>query len=220
MTYCMSDIHGEILKWNDMLELIQFSDEDTLYVLGDVIDRNPHGIEILREIMQRPSIHMIVGNHEDMMLKTLGRHNEYNARRLWQQNGGGSTYREMVYSVTPEERDQILQYVAGLRDYLEIEVNGQSFYLVHGNVGSTRVERIWDRPDPPPDEPPIPGTTIICGHTCTFFLNLYSEGYDENGPFEIFHAPGLIGIDCGCGNETDLRRLACLRLEDMHEFYV
>ena len=75
MTYCISDIHGEILKWKDMLELIQFSDEDTLYVLGDVIDRNPHGIEILREIMQRSNIHMIVGNHEDMMLKTLGRHN-------------------------------------------------------------------------------------------------------------------------------------------------
>lgn len=42
----------------------------------------------------------------------------------------------------------------------------------------------------------------------------------RDSPFEIFHAPGLIGIDCGCGNETDLRRLACLRLEDMREFYV
>ena len=62
--------------------------------------------------------------------------------------------------------------------------------------------------------------TIICGHTCTYFLNLYTEGHDENSPFKIFYAPGIIGIDCGCGNETDLRRLACLRLEDMHEFYV
>ena len=220
MTYCLSDIHGEILKWQDMLKLIQFSDEDTMYVLGDVIDRNPHGIEILQDIMKRPNIHMIIGNHEDMMLKTLGKHNEYHARRLWQQNGGGSTYREMVYGATPEERNQILQYVSELPDYLEIEVNGRNFYLVHGNVASTRVERIWDRPDPPPDEPPIPDTTIICGHTCTYFLNLYTEGYDENSPFEIFYAPGLIGIDCGCGNETDLRRLACLRLEDMQEFYV
>ena len=71
MTYCMSDIHREILKWKDMLELIQFSDEDTLYVLGDVIDRNPHGIEILQDIMKRPNIHMIIGNHEEMMLKTM-----------------------------------------------------------------------------------------------------------------------------------------------------
>ena len=220
MTYCLSDIHGEIFKWRDMLKLIQFSDEDTMYVLGDVIDRNPHGVEILQDIMKRPNIHMIIGNHEDMMLKTLGKHNEYHARRLWQQNGGGSTYREMVYGATPEERNQILQYVSELPDYLEIEVNGRNFYLVHGNVASTRVERIWDRPDPPPDEPPIPDTTIICGHTCTYFLNLYTEGYDENSPFEIFYAPGLIGIDCGCGNETDLRRLACLRLEDMQEFYV
>ena len=118
MTYCLSDIHGEILKWRDMLKLIQFSDEDTMYVLGDVIDRNPHGIEILQDIMKRPNIHMIIGNHEDMMLKTLGKHNEYHARRLWQQNGGGSTYREMVYGVTPEERNQILQYVRGKQNSL------------------------------------------------------------------------------------------------------
>ena len=220
MIYVMSDLHGCFDKYLEMIEQIELKSEDTLYVLGDVIDRNPHGIEILQDIMKRPNIHMVIGNHEEMMLKTLGRNNEYHARRLWQQNGGGSTYREMVYGITSEERNQILQFVSELPDYMEIEVDGRNFYLVHGNVASTRVERIWDRPDPPPDEPPIPGATVICGHTCTYFLNLYTEGYDENGPFEIFHAPGLIGIDCGCGNETDLRRLACLRLEDMCEFYV
>ena len=31
---------------------------------------------------------------------------------------------------------------------------------------------------------------------------------------------GLIVIDCGCGSGYELRRLACLRLDDMEEFYV
>ena len=42
-----------------------------------------------------------------------------------------------------------------------------------------------------------------------------------NEPYQIFHGKGFICIDCGCGNLTNpYRRLACLRLEDMAEFYV
>lgn len=41
--YCMSDIHGELDKFERMLDLIHFSDEDHLYILGDVIDRGALG---------------------------------------------------------------------------------------------------------------------------------------------------------------------------------
>ena len=220
MTYVLSDIHGEILRWREMLELIQFSDEDTLYCLGDVIDRNPHGIEILQDIMRRPNVKFIVGNHEDLMLNAFWGRNDYNARRLWTGNVGGNTYRTMVYKISTEERLRILRFVQESPDFIEIEVNGQEFYLVHGMASHDRITRLWDRPEPPPKAPPIPGKTIICGHTCTFWLNQYVEGYDETKPYEIFYAPGLICVDCGCGNSMDQRRLACLCLDDMQEFYV
>lgn len=45
MVYCMSDIHGEIDKFHAILDLIEFSEADILYVLGDVIDRYPGGVE-------------------------------------------------------------------------------------------------------------------------------------------------------------------------------
>lgn len=220
MIYCISDIHGEIMRWKTMLDLIQLSDADTLYVLGDVIDRNPHGVEILQDIMQRPNVHMILGNHEQMMLDSFWNSYTADARSLWKRNGGSSTYRSMVYRISTGERLRILRYIQELPDHLEVTVNGQDFYLVHGNVGANKQDRIWGRPEPPPTEPPIPGKTVIVGHTCTYFLHLYSENYDEEEPFRIFYAPGLIDIDCGCGNDTELRRLACLRLDDMKEFYV
>ena len=50
--YCMSDIHGELDKFELMLDLIHFSDEDHLYILGDVIDRGARGVDILRRIME------------------------------------------------------------------------------------------------------------------------------------------------------------------------
>lgn len=39
--------------------------------------------------------------------------------------------------------------------------------------------------------------------------------------YSIWHGNGIIDIDCGCGNlNAPHRRLACLRLDDMAEFYV
>ena len=51
MIYCVSDIHGELDKFEQMLELIRFSDEDHLYILGDVIDRGAMGVDIPTDII-------------------------------------------------------------------------------------------------------------------------------------------------------------------------
>ena len=48
MIYAMSDIHGCFDKYRAMLSEIQFKSTDTLYVLGDVIDRGPDGVKFCR----------------------------------------------------------------------------------------------------------------------------------------------------------------------------
>lgn len=52
MIYVMSDIHGQKRRFDSVMKQINLQPEDTLYVLGDVIDRNPDGIKILRQIMR------------------------------------------------------------------------------------------------------------------------------------------------------------------------
>ena len=51
--YVISDIHGNYEKYRKMLQLINFNEEDILYILGDVIDRGEHGIKILQHMMQQ-----------------------------------------------------------------------------------------------------------------------------------------------------------------------
>ncbi|MBQ8662705.1 MAG: metallophosphoesterase [Eubacterium sp.] len=46
--------------------MIDIKEEDTLYVLGDVIDRGPYGMKILQDMMMRPNVIPILGNHEYM----------------------------------------------------------------------------------------------------------------------------------------------------------
>ena len=50
MIYVMSDIHGSRRRFDAVMEQIKLTDEDTLYILGDVIDRGEHGVELLQRI--------------------------------------------------------------------------------------------------------------------------------------------------------------------------
>lgn len=71
MTYAISDIHGEYDKFIAMLELINLTDKDTLYILGDVLDRGPEPIKILNDMSTRSNVYPIIGNHEVMALDIL-----------------------------------------------------------------------------------------------------------------------------------------------------
>ena len=53
MTYVLSDIHGQMRRFQSVMKQINLQPEDTLYVLGDVIDRYPDGIKILRQSRNR-----------------------------------------------------------------------------------------------------------------------------------------------------------------------
>ena len=215
MIYCVSDIHGELDKLEQLLELIHFSDDDHLYVIGDAIDRGSLGIDVLRKIMAAPNMTMLLGNHEQMCLATLGPRNEFGARELWKQNGGAPTYQELLYHRTPQERNEILRFLDGLPDALDIEVSGRRFHLVHGLPGEDRETRLWGRVEAD-SQNPIPGVLCIVGHTPTGYLTGRTE---EDA--RIWHGDGIVDIDCGCGHlKAAHRRLACLRLDDMAEFYV
>ena len=73
MVYAVSDIHGCYDKYIDLLNEINCSPDDTLYVLGDVIDRGPDGFKIMLDMAQRPNVVNLLGNHEAMAMDALSR---------------------------------------------------------------------------------------------------------------------------------------------------
>lgn len=64
MMYVISDIHGNLKLVNEILRKIDLKDSNELYVLGDMMDRHPHGIEIMMILMNMPNAKVILGNHE------------------------------------------------------------------------------------------------------------------------------------------------------------
>ena len=66
----MSDLHGQFVLLQLMLNKIQFTDEDELYILGDIMDRGPNSIDIYYFVKAMPNVHMIKGNHDETIFSS------------------------------------------------------------------------------------------------------------------------------------------------------
>ena len=202
--YVMSDLHGCKKQFEEMLKTIGFSPDDHLYIIGDVIDRGNDGIELLRYTMQTPNITLLLGNHELMMREAIEK-DDYD---LWFYNGGISTLTNFR-NLSEREQDEMLEYLHTLPLYLDIAVGDRRYRLIHGAPMEDEADvenSVWERPEA--DQVFFSDKTVIIGHTPT---RIY------HNKDEIFHAGSFIDIDCGC---VYFGTLACLRLEDMKEYYI
>ena len=65
-TYVVSDIHGCYTEYLKMLKKIKFDPKkDGLIIAGDIIDRGPENLEMLRYMESEPeSVIFLMGNHD------------------------------------------------------------------------------------------------------------------------------------------------------------
>lgn len=230
MTYVMADIHGNLQKFESIMKQIKLQANDTLYILGDVIDRHSDGIKILNRIMKMPNVKMLIGNHEYMMLNAIGhckdvaderKNADWDTKRCWYRNGGVLTHEQLKH-MRKETRAKIFQFLRGLPINIDIEVNNIKYKLVHASPEENYLSSpyyvyeyeneqefaVWERwriTNPVPE-----GFILIFGHTPTCY-------FQDNEPLSIWKSDRAIGIDCGCGYDDG--RLGCIRLDDMQEFY-
>ena len=224
MIYILSDLHGNLPRFDSILRQIRLRPEDTLYVLGDVIDRNPGGIRLLRRLMAMPNVKMLLGNHEYMMLRALGHPKDAHvddgrAMEHWFRNGGGVTLKHFK-RLRRSVRKRIIDYLLSLPLAYDIRAEGVDYKLVHAAPKELydrdpryptpthfAVWKRWDAADPSPED-----YTLIFGHTPTRY-------YRDVSPMEVWFDKRRIGIDCGCAYSSPGGRLACLRLDDGKIFY-
>ena len=221
LIYLVSDIHGRADRLREILEKICFSDSDQLYILGDVIDRNPYGIQILKEIMSAENIHMLLGNHEYMMINAIEDpkfriDGWFTNIDLWYLNGGAVT--EASFKKLPDsEKRELLNHLKRLPINIEIVHEDRQYLLAHGspeskyqNENSQYADKteyaVWNRFDPQTDELDK-NIQLICGHTPTVHLS-------GKLPMEVFRSGNVTFIDCGCAYpSSEGGRLACLCLD-------
>ena len=229
-TYVMSDLHGAYEKYRRALTAINLQQNDTLYVVGDVVDRGTESCKILLDMMCRFNVIPLLGNHEFMARLVLSKLVEeitedsiegfdqdvMTGMLNWFENGGHPTLDEFK-KLSAEDRQSILEYLGEFELYEEITVCGQNYVLVHAgldNFSGTRAlsdyrldELIWAKTDY--GKVYFDDKFLITGHTP---VQLISGGKSQT----ILKMNRHIAIDCGCGFGG---QLGVLCLDTMQELY-
>ena len=231
-TYVISDIHGQYDMFMELLDKIKLKETDTVYILGDVLDRGPHPIKTLRKLMEMPNAICMVGNHEFMALECL----EFLMKEItdksieeldetmldnlvtWQYNGSKSTIDEFR-KLDTEGKMGVIDFIKELLIYEEISVGDKDYLLVHAGLGNYSPQKdiedyslhelIWARADY--DVQYFEDTYVITGHTPTQMIK------DNPDPGFIFRRNNHIAIDCGASYPGG--RLAAICLDTGEEYY-
>lgn len=248
MNYVMSDIHGHYSWFKAMLERINFSNNDHLYILGDVLDKGEDSASLIVDILNDSRITLLLGNHEKMFLDSF--ESSYEEWVWLMENGGFQTMQQFGHKGINIK--SLKHSLEKLPVQLFIEINGKKFCLVHAkpvlprvtnemlynkesemfpisyhmeNLSQMEIETaLWSRALSFESTTTIPMIEEYIGKEATLIIGhtpvLYCE-YANNHKFnnQIAHLYNGRVINIDCGCAGDYN-LGCLRLEDMKEFYI
>ena len=125
MTYVISNPHGSYTQFVRLLEVINFSKDDVMFVLGDIVDYGSEPMDLLCDLSFRENIWAISGEHDrrayrmlkgfDDMLKNGGTPDaNYIAEMTeWMATGGKSTL-DTFRTLDNEMREGVLEYLEEL----------------------------------------------------------------------------------------------------------
>lgn len=236
--YVCSDIHGRMDRYLKLLDTIALSENDTLFVLGDVIDRNPDGIEILKDLLARKNVELFLGNHEWFFYRSMGVDGDDDTadlrmKRIWcSVNNGGAPTARAFEALDTDEKRRILDAVWKSVLLRVVEVNGVRYHLSHSYTMKHRIKDVYRFCDVSADE----AEAVVW--KSAFREGEYHVGFHEfdpalhyivghvpvqrvSGDYHILRREQVTDVDGGCAYSfLDGNCLACLRLEDQEEFYI
>lgn len=131
-TFAIGDIHGCSLTLVHLLHhVLRIEPGDTLYFLGDTIDRGPDSkgvIDLILSLKEKGyTIETLRGNHEQLMMDSVQSPEQF---MLWMRNGGDATLRSFDVDTYAELPDTYKQFFESTRHYVETEKH----ILVHAGL--------------------------------------------------------------------------------------
>ena len=248
-TYVFSDVHGHRATLERALMRVSPSSEDRFFCLGDMIDRGPDPVGVLRVCRELPNVCALMGNHEDLMISCLDSPGDPLATMNWGINGGAKTSSGLA-ELTDDEADELVAWVRSLSRWAQTVVRDRRYLLVHAGVRlSAPVPELWDErsaaeylsAQDPEDLTWIreefwgapaglagergDGPVIVAGHTPTPYLERMAHDLDrdpigEDGLARMVRVGGdRWDIDCCAAGGAGLGQVLVLRLDDAKAFY-
>jgi len=180
--FAVGDVHGCSRTLRQMVEAqLRLGADDTLYLLGDYIDRGPDSKGVLDYLMRLweadYDIRPLLGNHEEMLLRSA--QGDAEARRCWFGNGGRDTLQQFAVAAAADIPRRYLDFLGMLPRILSTD----DYVLVHAGLDFSSADPIhdtsphrmlWER-DCRVDPAKLDGRTLLCGHTMTPLFDIRSS---------------------------------------------
>lgn len=228
MTYVISDIHGCFDKFKELLKKIRFTDNDIMYVLGDIVDYGEQPMELLCDLSMRVNVIPVLGERDlkayklltalDRMLAdgSMPDPDVLSEMAQWSADGGATTITGFK-ELDADMREGVLDYLSDMTLYEEVEAGGKQYLLLHAGIADFDENISLDDYQPEDfisepldlDRKYFDGVTIVAGHTPTYLVEGAQKG-------KIYRTDDVILVDCGAAFGESL---GCIRLEDGKEFY-
>jgi serine/threonine protein phosphatase 1 len=206
----IGDIHGCIKTLVYILsKVIKFNANDSIYFLGDYIDRGTDSKAVLDFLINLQSSDsnatFLRGNHEDMALNSYKSESDFG---LWMMNGGEQTLRSFGVKNILDLPEKYSAFLHSTHFYMQLD----DFILVHAgldfeteNPFNNYYDMLWTRSQKV-DLSKTGGRRVIVGHT-PVSLEHVTESLSSN----------LIMLDGGCvyKNIPHLGNLCALELNTM-----
>lgn len=218
MIYVVSDVFGCKESFDALLKEIRFSQKDTLYILGNILDKGPEPIGLLTDLSYEPNIVPILGERDYMAYRQLKLSQDREkasdpqsiaAMREWLATGGQTTLQGFL-ELEEEDRDWVLEYLEEFALYAEIEVKGKKYLLSHAGIAGAQTEEELDALEPGEVLKGIDGGENKSGKWIQVYGNTPTAGSIEKGA-------GYIRINCDCIHGG---KLAAYCLDNGKAYYV
>lgn len=93
--FVIGDLHGYEDPTERLMEKLKIQEDDLVIFIGDYVDRGPSSKSVVNNLIQLQSMYkktlFLKGNHEDMMLGSMGFPAVVNDINTWLSNGGSAT---------------------------------------------------------------------------------------------------------------------------------
>ncbi len=228
-TWVIPDVHGCLLTLKYVVEeMIHLQKKDTLFILGDIVDRGPNSKGVIDYIMileaKGYNVTTLRGNHEDFLLKAAEMEaNPGLFARLgirggtikdWFKHGGEDTLNSFGVSKANQIPEYYLKWIKSLPLY----VSWGNYLIVHAgfnfkndDIFADEEAMMWSR-DYEIDVEKLGGKKIIHGHVPVdlefLFSCLNSNRYQfialDNGVY-MLNRPGYGNLTALELNSLDLK---------------
>lgn len=121
----LSDIHGNIYAFREVIKQMKRQNIDIVFSLGDHLGYYHDAIEVFSE-MKKWDHHVIAGNHERILLRFLGENSEYKESIT-------AKYGSCYLKYEKEFSKEIIEEIARFPEEKTVEIDGFKFLLCHGS---------------------------------------------------------------------------------------